>query len=76
MKDLGLKLKLAVEAVDERDLISHEHRNYYGEGFLAGFDKAMELAEQRYGELKDEAPTKSPSTGPKIIIRRRPVTTS
>jgi hypothetical protein len=71
MKDpvcFELKLALALEAVSERDLITDEHRNLYGEGFLAGFDKAMDLEEskQNKGMIKDETSTKSP----KIIIRR------
>lgn len=41
---MKLMLKLAVEAVEERDLISDESRRLYGEGFMAGFCKAREMA--------------------------------
>jgi hypothetical protein len=41
---MKLKEKLAKEAVERRDIISNENREFYGEGFLEGFKKARELA--------------------------------
>jgi hypothetical protein len=70
---LELKLRLALEAVTERRLFKSDERNIYGEGFLAGFDKAMELAFSSWSsvlnkkDIKDETTTKNT----KVIIRRR-----
>lgn len=41
---MKLKEKLALEAIELRDLIKDESRNLFGEGFIAGFERARELA--------------------------------
>ena len=41
---MKLKLKLAMDAVEEKDLFANENRNLYGAGYLAGFEKAREMA--------------------------------
>lgn len=50
---MKLKIKLAVLAVEERDIISDDNRRLYGEGFLAGFDGALEVILSEFSECKE-----------------------
>lgn len=67
-----LKFRYAIQAASQIDFSCDEHKNFYGEGWLAGWDKAMEVMKPDLKLNEHLEGMKNESKSTRKVIRRRP----